>query len=184
MKKVKATITLLLAMTLVLQGTLAADHSSILHRADRILQSSTSTTTSGSINFTPTPDPAVKKYCDDAGIPATDISITNQQRKDLQAENSGRYSTIIQNVDDSMKNGNGNVSNDLVKAAFGTGLGFGIICGVLAFLSWVFLFFWAVTECCCKKTCCAETQKKAEEEDGSDGVATSAVVFLDLLPSV
>lgn len=148
-----ATITMLVLLASALSGCQASDHVGVLGRADRLLQT-------GSVKLTFTRDPAVKKNCDDAGIPEADISITNEQRKELQAKVSGRYSNVLVKVETAMSDSSN--TNDLVNAAFGTGLGFGIICGSLAFLSLIFLFIWAISECCCKKTCCAETQKKAE----------------------
>lgn len=152
MSKVKTAVTLLLIVLAVAGDCQAANHGLVVDRARRVLQEG--------VKVTITPDPAVKAYCDDKGIASSDISITNDQRKELQAKADGRYSSIIDSINDAMKNGFDAGSG--VKAGFGTGVGFGIVCGSLAFLSLIFLFFWAITECCCKKTCCAETQKKTE----------------------
>ena len=155
MKIVQATtLALILSAALLASVQSQSTFGGIVDRAHRVLQAAAP-------KITLKKDDTVKAFCDDKDIPEADISISAQDRKDKQAKISGRYSAVITNVDEAMANGGSN-NDQLVKAAFGTGLGFGIIIAILAFLSLAFLFFWSIFECCCEKTCCIDAQKKEE----------------------
>lgn len=155
MKKVKATTLALLLLTCVaLGGVHAYDHSALMHRANRVLQEG--------VKVNITRDPAIKRFCDDAGIPETTIAISEEERQSLfAAKIKGKYSSLIVEVDKAMQD-NGFQPQAVVKAAFATGIGFGIVAACLAFLSLIFIIVWSITECCCEKTCCVDQQKKGE----------------------
>ena len=147
-------LALLLIACLALGGVTANSDSALLQRANRVLQEG--------VKANITRDPAVKRFCDDAGIPEASISINEDERKSqYEAKVSGRFGSLIANIDKSMQS-NGAGADTVVKSGFGTGIGFGIIVAALAFLSFIFLFFWSITECCCKKVCCQQEQKKGE----------------------
>lgn len=125
-------------------------HKSLVNRAQRLLQSGTTTT-----GYTITPSPDVKTNCDDQGISPSSLSISVAERDALQAEFSGSTSPLVDALNANV--GTIDYSGMATKAAAGP-LGVAAAFCILSLLSLFFLFFWSLFECCCKRTCCIKDE--------------------------
>lgn len=138
-----ATMGLLMLTTSTLQ--LPSNHQSIIDRANRLLQSSSST------GYTIEIHPDVKTNCDDQGIAPTSLSITSAQREEEQKKFSGSSHPLVSEINASTSQVN---YGSLISKAVAGPLGVSGVFFVFSLLSLFFLFFWSLIECCCKRTCC------------------------------
>ena len=139
----QATIVVMMLMTSTLQ--LPLNHQSIVDRASRLLQTSS---TSG---YTIVTHPDVKTNCDDQGIAASSLALTNAQRDEEQSKFSGANHALVTEINGSTSQVN---YGSLITKAIGGPLGVSGVFFVFSVLSLFFLFFWSLLECCCKRTCC------------------------------
>ena len=138
--------------SLLIAGSLqtSAPHISVVDRAQRLLQTTTSST-----GYTIEASPDVKVNCDDQGISPSSLSISVAERDALQAKFSGANSPLVDAL--AASTGTIDYSGMATKAAAGP-LGVAIVFCALSLLSLFFMFFWSIFECCCKKTCCIKDE--------------------------
>ena len=124
------------------------DRRYLLRRAERFLQTATAETT-----FVEHPE--VKKFCTDEDINKSDISISIERRNEEREKIKDRHSVFI-SIGEDLANG---AVKDPAKSgqdAANGPLGVAFVFMILSFLSFLWIFIWALTECCCKKTCCVK----------------------------